>query len=109
LAVAVLHLIEEHHSALVEASENPLNELAAAEYSLIVPLDLEHPPVLLYVNGRLSLFLPVFLSLTIYKFGLVFKSILKLYRTTVRVICILEMKGTNSELLLSLAMLKKGP
>lgn len=69
MAVAVLHLIEEHHSALVEASENSLNEFAAAEYSLIVPLDLKHPPVLLYVNSRLSLLLPVLLSLTIYKLG----------------------------------------
>lgn len=64
----MLHLIEEHHSALVKTSENSLNEFAAAEYSLIVPLNLEHPPVLLYVNGRLSLLLTVLLSLTIYKY-----------------------------------------
>lgn len=64
LDVALLKVLKEHHSALLEASVNSLNELAAADYSLIVPLDLEHPPVLLDVDGRLPLLLPVFLCLT---------------------------------------------
>ena len=43
----LLLLTEEHHPALVVAAVDPLNEPAAFQNGVIVPLNLEHPPVLL--------------------------------------------------------------
>jgi hypothetical protein len=48
----------------VIATVDSLNEPAAFQNSVIVPLDLEHPPVLLNVNGGLALLLPPLLGLT---------------------------------------------
>lgn len=55
---------EEHHPALVIATVDSLNEPAAFQNGVIVPLDLEHPPVLLDVDGGLALLLPPLLGLT---------------------------------------------
>ena len=56
--------MEEHHPALVIATVDSLNEPAAFQNGVIVPLDLEHPPVLLDVDGGLALLLPPLLGLT---------------------------------------------
>ena len=48
-----------------EPPEDPLNEPACIEYGLIVPFDFQHPPVLLYVNCCLLLFVSVLLCLSI--------------------------------------------
>ena len=58
-----LLLTEEHHSALVIASVNSLNESAAFQNGVIVPLDLEHPPILLYRDSSISFLLAPLLCL----------------------------------------------
>jgi hypothetical protein len=58
-----LLLMEEHHSAFVIASVNPLNKSAAFQNGVIVPLDLEHPPILLYCDSSIPLLLPPLLCL----------------------------------------------
>jgi len=60
----LLPLTEEHHPALVAATVDSLYEPAAFQNGVIVPLDLEHPPVLLDVDGGLALLLPPLLGLT---------------------------------------------
>lgn len=60
----LLPLAEEHHSALLAATVDSLNEPATFQNGVVVPLDLQHPPVLLNVDGSLALFLPPLLGLT---------------------------------------------
>jgi hypothetical protein len=48
----------------VIATVDSLNEPAAFQNGVIVPLDLEHPPVLLDVDCGLALLLPPLLCLT---------------------------------------------
>ena len=60
----LLPLTEEHHPALVAATVDSLYEPAAFQNGVIVPLDLEHPPILLDVDGGLALLLPPLLGLT---------------------------------------------
>jgi hypothetical protein len=48
----------------VIATVDSLNEPAAFQNGVIVPLDLEHPPVLLDVDCGLALLLPPLLGLT---------------------------------------------
>ena len=60
----LLPLTEEHHPALVAATVDSLYEPAAFQNGVIVPLDFEHPPVLLDVDGGLALLLPPLLGLT---------------------------------------------
>lgn len=55
---------EKLHPAMVTATVDSLNEPAAFQNGVIVPLDLEHPPVLLDVDGGLALLLPPLLGLT---------------------------------------------
>lgn len=55
---------EEHHPALVVATVDSLNEPATFQNGVVVPLDLEHPPVLLNVDCGLTLLLPPLLGLT---------------------------------------------
>ena len=55
---------EEYHPALVAATVDSLNEPATFQNGVVVPLDLEHPPVLLNVDCGLSLLLPPLLGLT---------------------------------------------
>ena len=59
-----LLLTEEHHTALVVPAVHTLYESAALENGVVVPLDFEHPPVLLDVNRSLALLLPPLLCLT---------------------------------------------
>lgn len=60
---AVLNALEEDEAALDEAAEGSLNEPAAPLNFLVVPLDFEHPPILLDVNRGLSLLVPPLLGL----------------------------------------------
>ena len=55
---------EEHHPALVVATVDSLYEPATFQNGVVVPLDLEHPPVLLNVDCGLALLLPPLLGLT---------------------------------------------
>ena len=64
ILIALLDARKEHASALAEAPPCPLNAATASLYELIVPLDLEHSPVLLNRYCRISLLLTVFLRLT---------------------------------------------
>jgi hypothetical protein len=64
--VALFDVGEENSPALAAATPDPLNEATAFDYGLIVPLDLEHPPVLLDVYCRVPLLLTVLLGLTIF-------------------------------------------
>ena len=61
---AVLNALEEDAPALDEASEGTLNQPAAPLNFLVVPLNLEHPPVLLDVDCCLPLLVPPLLGLT---------------------------------------------
>ena len=60
----LLPLMEEHHPSLVVATVDSLYEPAAFQNGVVVPLDLEHPPVLLDVDCGLALLLPPLLGLT---------------------------------------------
>jgi hypothetical protein len=60
-----LLLMNENQSALVIATIHTLNKSAAFQNGMIVPLDLEHPPVLLYGNCGIPFLLSILLCLTI--------------------------------------------
>ena len=64
ILIASFCLFKEDHSALDKAAENSLDQTAAFQNFVIVPLDLEHPPILLNVNGRQGLLVSPFLSFT---------------------------------------------
>ena len=69
----ILLLMKEHQPALVIATVHALDESAAFQNRVIVPLDFEHPPILLDGDGGIPLLLPPLLGLTI---GLIiFKSL----------------------------------
>ena len=61
---AVLDAFKEDATALDKASEGTLNQPAAPLNFFVVPLDLEHAPVLLDVDRRLPLFIPPLFGLT---------------------------------------------
>jgi len=60
---AVLDALEEDAPALDEASECTLDKPTAPLNFLVVPLNLEHPPVLLDINRCLPLLVPPLLGL----------------------------------------------
>lgn len=62
--ISLLSLSEEHQTALQVAPEYSLDETAAFQNAVVVPLDLEHAPVLLDVNSGQSLLVPPLLGLT---------------------------------------------
>lgn len=63
LFTALLCALEEDLAAIAKAPECTLNESAAPLNFFIVPLDLEHSPILLDVNSRLSLLVSPLLGL----------------------------------------------
>lgn len=62
--IASLDLLKEYHSAFDEAAEHPLDQTAAFQNFVIVPLHLEHPPVLLNLNGAECFLISPFFGLT---------------------------------------------
>jgi hypothetical protein len=62
--ISLLGLSEEHKAALQAASEHSLDETAAFQNAVVVPLDLEHAPVLLDVDSGEALLVPPLLGLT---------------------------------------------
>lgn len=64
LLIAVLCLCEEHQAALLITPVHSLNESAAFQNAVVVPLHFEHAPVLLDVNRGKSLLIPPLLCLT---------------------------------------------
>lgn len=64
LSVAFFNIGKEDSSAISIASPRSLNAPAAIDDGLVVPLDLEHPPVLLDGNGCIPFLLSVLLGLT---------------------------------------------
>jgi hypothetical protein len=58
-------LMKEYQPALVIPTVDSLDESAAFQNGVIVPLDLKHPPILLNAYGCIPLLLSPLLSLTI--------------------------------------------
>jgi hypothetical protein len=64
LSVSLFNIRKEYTTATAKPSPDPLNAPAAIDYCLVVPLDLEHPPVLLDGNRCIPFLLSVLLGLT---------------------------------------------
>lgn len=64
LLITPFGLSEKHHAPLVVAAIDPLNESAAFQNFVIVPLDLKHAPVLLDIDSGQALLVPPLFSLT---------------------------------------------
>jgi hypothetical protein len=64
ILIDFLHWGEEHPATFLRASEYSLDDPATFQDGLIVPLDFQHPPVLLDLNCSLAIFNSWFLSFT---------------------------------------------
>lgn len=62
--IALLGLSKEYQTSLVVPSKYPLNDAAAPQDLVVIPLNLEHPPVLLDVNRSQTLLVSPLLGLT---------------------------------------------